>query len=454
MQLHEKYRLTGSVRANRTIGRVRLHVEALEDRATPTAASTDVFHPMVIAGNPKGAPGDSTDSRIDPNTTDSPYAGVGSVEIVAKGTSYIGTGTVIGKRYVLTAAHVVDLNNDGKVDRKDGIQGVYFVLNVGGDQTAKIAVTNFNLDPDFTGFNHPSVNDDVAVLTLAEDVPDGTPIYSLPTEDLDAGTVITMVGYGRSGDGVRGYTTNASPFVKRTGENTVDAFYGQDDKGRPKANEVFRFDFDGPSGNGPLGGPTLGNSVETQLGGGDSGGPAFKKTDDGELELVGVAAFTQGAAAPRFGSMGGGVNLFPYDSFITSVMNGTFGSSTTTTTYGTSSSGAGVGVGANPLRNPIKNFPPLPPPPVPPPPPPDNTPNSQPAPLPAPDPTPVPPTIPPIVDPEPQPPIIIVPPVEDPPPPPAPMPVPLLDPGFIDPLKGAIDTDGIRTSPVAWVKPN
>ena len=261
---------------------------------------------MVIAGSPKAAPADSTDQRIDPNSTDSPFAGVGSIQVQTKATSFIGTGTVIGKRSVLTAAHVVDLNNDGKVDGRDGAQGVYFILNVGGDQTAKIAVIEFRIAPDFSGFNHPAVNDDLAVLTLAEDVPDGVPIYSLPTSELEAGTVLTLVGYGRAGDGLHGYTASATPSVKRVGENTADAFYGQDDKGQPDANEVFRFDFDGPSGNGPLGGPTLGNDKETQLGGGDSGGPAFSVGDGGQLMLVGVTSFTQGANAPRFGSMGGG----------------------------------------------------------------------------------------------------------------------------------------------------
>src|SRR3954453_893529 len=220
-------------RTRRPSGPACLRVEALEDRATPA----DVFHAMVIAGSPKAAPADSTDQRIDPNSTSSPFAGVGSIQVQTKATSFIGTGTVIGKRSVLTAAHVVDLNNDGKVDRRDGAQGVYFILNVGGDQTAKIAVTGFNIAPDFSGFGRPAVNDDLAVLTLAEAVPDGVPIYQLATSELEAGTVLTMVGYGRAGDGLGGYTTTASPSVKRVGENAADAFYGQDDKGRPQANE-------------------------------------------------------------------------------------------------------------------------------------------------------------------------------------------------------------------------
>jgi hypothetical protein len=364
-------------RTRRPIGPVRLRVEALEGRATPAAGPADVFHAMVIAGSPKAAPADSADQRIDPNSTASPFAGVGSIQVQTKAASFIGTGTVIGKRSVLTAAHVVDLNNDGKVDRKDGAQGVYFILNVGGDQTAKIAVTGFDVNPDFGGFNHPAVNDDLAVLTLAEDVPDGVPIYALPTSELAAGTVLTMVGYGRAGDGLRGYTAQASPSVKRVGANTADAFYGQDDKGRPDANEVFRFDFDGPTGNGPLGGPTLGNDKETQLGGGDSGGPAFSMGDGGQLTLVGVTSFTQGANAPRFGSMGGGVNLYPYLSFLQSALGLLSDSTPDRPPPPGPPTPGGVHVGANPLRSPVKNFPP-PPDPAPAPPPTQDPPASGP----------------------------------------------------------------------------
>jgi Trypsin len=285
----------------------------------PPLFSTDV-HETVVAGSPNSAlPGGSTDPNIDPNTLTSPFAGVGSLLVTTKTASYIGTATVIGRREILTAAHVVDLNNDGRVDRRDGITGVYFILNVGENESSRIAVAKFDIDPDFTGFNHPAVNDDLAVLTLAEDVPQDVPIYSLPSNDLAAGTVVTMVGYGRAGDGVKGYTSDASLTVKRSGENVVDAFYGQDDKGSPAENEVYRFDFDGPTGNGPLGGPTLGADREMQLGTGDSGGPLFVSAG-GKYVLAGVNTYVQGSNAPKFGSMGGGVNLYAYLDFIRSVV--------------------------------------------------------------------------------------------------------------------------------------
>jgi hypothetical protein len=303
-------------------GRIRLRIELLEDRATPAGVviGTDIFYPTVVAGDPIGIPADSPEQRIDPNTKDSPFAGVGSIQVTSGRGSYIGTGSAIDRRHVLTAAHVMDVNNDGKVDRHDKTTGTYFILNWGGNKTVRVAVSRVTVHPDYNGFGNPSVNDDIAVLTLARDLPLGVPTYDLPDGEITQGMVVTIVGYGRSGDGIHGYNTPASYTVKRVGQNTADAFYGQDDPGRPEANEVFRFDFDGPDGPGPMGGETLGNNVETTIGAGDSGGPAFASTESG-LALYGMATFIQGANAPMFGSLGGGVNLFWYLSFINSVLH-------------------------------------------------------------------------------------------------------------------------------------
>jgi hypothetical protein len=302
--------------------RYRLRVEYLEPRTAPSASSTcapDEFHPVIVAGDPNGSPADSPSDRVDPNTASSPFAGVGSVQVNTRRGTYIGSGTLIDATHVVTAAHVVDINNDGRSNSKDGINSVYLILNAGGGQQ-QIAVSRIDVHPDFTGFGHPSVNDDIAVLTLASPV-SGVPTYALPTADLAAGTTVTMVGYGRSGDGVNGYTINASWSVKRTGENNADDFYTQDDNGGPAANEVFRFDFDGPDAPNTFGGGTLGNARETTLGGGDSGGPSFVEDESG-YTLVGVNTFTQGFDAPLFGSLGGGVNVFPYVGWINAVVGG------------------------------------------------------------------------------------------------------------------------------------
>lgn len=303
--------------------RTYLRVELLEGRDVPSSTvsplhSADVQATVMEGEDTWFSLTNSGNSRVDANTTESPYAGVGSILVTTNKSSFIGTAAAIGPRQVLTAAHVVDLNNDGKVNQRDNATGTYFILNFGEDQSQRIAVEKFDLHPNFTGFNHPAVNDDIAVLTLAEDLPEGVPIYPIADFDLVAGSTVTMVGYGRSGDGVKGYDTSASLTVKRVGANVVDAFYIQDDKNRPDVNEVFRFDFDSAYGTGPLGGPGI--YLETQLGQGDSGGPSFISTGNG-LTIVGVNTFIQGAKAPKFGSMGGGMNVFAYRDFINSIIH-------------------------------------------------------------------------------------------------------------------------------------
>jgi hypothetical protein len=389
---------TRTPRLSRSVGRprrawVRLHVQCLEERAVPAASPFDVYTPVVSAGSPRVSPADTPADRVDANSPTSPYAGVGSIQVGTRNGSFVGTGAVIGSKYVLTAAHVIDANNDGKFDRKDGVQGMYFILNTDGDVTYKIAITEVHIHPDFNGFNAPAVNDDLAILTLAEDLPADVPSYGIGSGDQQPGTLFTVVGYGRSGDGVKGYTTPASATVKRVGENVMDAFIGQDDPGRPEVNEVFRFDFDGPTGNGPLGGPTLGNGAETTFGPGDSGAPIF---GGGGTTIVGVAAFTQGNA-PRFGSMGGGALISPYGKWLDSILHGQVGlpvgpdsrppgqppivgvedplppaSPEPTLPLPVSKGGAGARTGANALRArlsavsfpPAQERPPAPPPPV------------------------------------------------------------------------------------------
>ena len=280
------------------------------------AVDASDFHAIIVAGDPNLRPSDSPAIRVDANTASSPFAGVGSLQISRSNGTYICTGTPIDATRVLTAGHCIDFNNDGKSDSKDGIVSITFNLNYGGNLTSQISAKSWQTHPDFTGFARPSVNDDLAVITLGSGVPTGVPTYSLATSDMVKGTThLYMVGYGRSGDGVNGYTTGASFTEKRDGENIVDAFYTQDDRRRAAANEVFRFDFDGPTGNGSLGGSTLGNDKETTLGGGDSGGPSLVLSA-GSYMLAGVNTFTQGSNTPKFGSLGGGINVFPYTNWI------------------------------------------------------------------------------------------------------------------------------------------
>jgi len=273
------------------------------------------YEPVIVAGSASGAPPDSPANRVDANTTGSTWAGVGSVVAGA----YMGSGTPIGPRHILTAGHLLDTNDDGVIDVTPA--QVSFYLNYGGSPSHIVGASALAMHPDFTGFGNPSVNDDIAVVTLASDLPAGVPIYPLYPNAVVAGDTLTMVGYGYSGYGDIGYTVGASLTVKRVGWNDADVFY-LDDEGSG-VFEVFEFDFDGPAGSGSSGGATLGNALETTLGGGDSGGPSFI-FDSGQWKVAGVDTFIWyygGQTLGTFGTGGGGTLVHPYTGWINSVRN-------------------------------------------------------------------------------------------------------------------------------------
>jgi hypothetical protein len=109
------------------------------------------FHAVIVAGDPKLSPTDSPALRVDPNTTTSPFAGVGSLKITSGRSTYICTATPIDATHVLTAGHCVDLNDNGVPD----VSGVTFNLNYGGDLTSEIPAVAWETHPDFTGFSRP-----------------------------------------------------------------------------------------------------------------------------------------------------------------------------------------------------------------------------------------------------------------------------------------------------------
>lgn len=127
---------------------------------------------------------------------------------------------------------------------------------------------------------------------------------------MSSGEVLEMVGYGISGQGdVGGVEVLPDLNVKRSGKNAAELFV-VDDEGSG-LDEVYLYDFDGPTGSGMLGGGTLGNDIETGVRGGDSGGPAFVDVG-GERFIAGVNTFEfvlSGVTPPtgEFGVLGGGV---------------------------------------------------------------------------------------------------------------------------------------------------
>lgn len=256
-----------------------------------------------------GAPPDSPAARVDPNTSGSPWAGVGSLGV--GGNTY--SAAAIGARYVLTAAHVV---------KGAPVSTIRFSLNFGGDLTHQIPAAAVFVHPAYVSFGNPDLQHDIAIVELAQDLPAGVPIYRLHFADLAPGTQLTMVGYGASGQGTTGVTTAGSATIKRKGDNHADAFdLAVDGSGR---KAIYYYDFDGGSAASYLGGGSLGNAIETTFAGGDSGSPAFLLSGNPEIAAVNtfVLNFPGGPTQPGvFGTGGGGNLVFAYREWIESVID-------------------------------------------------------------------------------------------------------------------------------------
>lgn len=274
--------------------------------------------PVIMAGLYTGAAtDDSPQLRVDPNTTTSPFAGVGSLERNASGRLW-ATAVPVTRWHLLTAGHAVDVDHNGIPDVAPA--DLKFYLNSGGDLSSIHGITAIAMHPNFTGFNSPALNDDVAILTLSSPIPQNVPVYPLLKRPMRQGDVLTLVGYGLTGYGNAGFIyIPATLSTKRVGQNVADlAFLDEEGLIYP---EVYVFDFDGPtSTTNSLGGLTLGDKIETTLGNGDSGGPAFV-WEGGVLQLAGIntfiARFTASVAEPpKFGSAGGGIMIFPLGQWI------------------------------------------------------------------------------------------------------------------------------------------
>lgn len=314
------------------------------------------YTPYVLSG----ALPDTPAARVDANLSTSAFSGVVSINIRYSGKSFICSGALVGVRQVVSAGHCVDTTGNGDVidvSQSFAASGrdVRVVFNSqptpGDPGRAIVTATNVVMHPDYKGFgNCPvgtpgfCVNDDISVITLGQDAPSTAKIYSLFGQGITAGQKITMAGYGTSGDGINGFTVNPDFRIKRTGSNIVDFFEGDDENftgldafGYLKggANEVYYADFDGTNSQGQnvdsfcsfygYCSAQLGNSVEANIGGGDSGGPSFISYHD-QLLLVANNTFGQSGFGEEnpgaFGAAFGGIVLASYLPWLQSVTNG------------------------------------------------------------------------------------------------------------------------------------
>lgn len=244
-----------------------------------------------------GAAPDSAQARVDANSTDSPWAGVVAVRV--NGGVY--SGVAVSPRHILTAAHVMG----GALQAPEKAE---VVLNFGADASHLLAVSQIKL---FPGYSFPY--EDLALLQLVEPLPEGVPTYAVNDLPLAPGSELSLVGYGGSGPGDLGPQAGSSATLKRVGWNALDQLSTQvDNSGR--RSSFYLYDFDGPEGQGPMGGPSLGNARETMVAGGDSGSPAFVIGQHGHRVLAGINTFATPLNSARalnysFGQGGGGIYL-------------------------------------------------------------------------------------------------------------------------------------------------
>lgn len=272
--------------------------------------------------------GDVSDSFYTGLAAQSVYDSVGFLTWNEGTTGYIASGTLISPEWVLTAGHVVGgTNNYGA-----GVSGMFFGLGSVYSGTG-IAATEWIPYAGWSSSNGDVwAGVDLGLVRLSQPITSVTPAlldFSTPL----LGLLGTNVGYGRSGTGTLGMSSD--PGVKRAGQNMIDARGGMVttmgsgtllDLDGISSTVLFQ-DFDHPT---DLVASTMGSvtpvAQEYLIASGDSGGGLFIDVG-GATKLVGVNSFlaslpypldTTGANAD-YGDLAGVVSVQSFENWIFTV---------------------------------------------------------------------------------------------------------------------------------------
>ena len=251
-----------------------------------------------------------------------PYDAVGRILSLPS----FGTGTLVSPTKILTAAHVIDANEDGIIDGPVNEMLMQFGADVGvPDYT--LGFSSATLHPLWTATPGKSAYD-LAVLTLSVPFTLIEPLTLSVSSPLNL--VGTMVGYGRHGTGLPPFE-NLLDGQRRAARNAID-FVGEDDD--PNLGFIIGADFDSPAGDTNTLGSPIPLGLEGMLASGDSGGPLLA-TVGGSEAVVGVAGFVVNEDFGEnfeYGSLGGWAAIsepnniaFLQDNGITVPEPGTYG---------------------------------------------------------------------------------------------------------------------------------
>ncbi|WP_282610549.1 serine protease [Pelagibius sp. Alg239-R121] len=224
-----------------------------------------------------------------------------------------GSAVLVAPDKLLTAAHVVDENRDGKLDNEVLGSPILFGADVNKAIDAVGSIKSVEILPQY--YSPVDNANDVAVITLE------TPITNIEPAKINlsniVGKVVTVVGYGVTGTGA-----DIDPDEleqdgrRRAAQNTADAI-GPMDADEPEIRGVILTDFDDPSGDSSslaelAEDETISDPLPIALEGigvpGDSGGGVFADFGQG-YRLVGInSAGThpdddEGTPYGRYGSL-------------------------------------------------------------------------------------------------------------------------------------------------------